>query len=281
MSFAKRQATSPAEKTPVTKKLPKGDSYPTKSAMPPKPKPQPDPNGSLFKFEVIGINDKPFYGSLAECEILHIWEKVLGRAKEEIFAMSYSRSQKRNFKVTFKLNQDILPADVYPEPNFVYYRKSSPGEEVTVDDDSIHCKIIGYTSVKPVELGQLTRVTAKTNDFSVSPSEINAWLVKFGSVGSFFDYEKNSVGMRTDIFETEIVLHRHIPEYLPIAGRKIQISYPGIPRACNNCFEPGHMKRNCKSKRVEWIDRVEAMRKTGDFEDELFGGWISIIERRQ
>jgi hypothetical protein len=278
--MAKRQANSPAEKTSTIKRL----SSVTPPIMPPKKPaaaasvstPEEESEGSLFRFEVIGINDKTFYGSLSECEIIHIWEKVLGRSKEEIFAMSYSRSLTRNFKVTFKLNEKLMPVDIYPEQAFVYYRKSSPGSE---SDDAIHCKIIGYSEVKPVELGQLTRITAKTNDFSVTPAEINAWLAKFGSVSVKYGYEVNSVGVRSDIFETEIVLAKHVPEFLPIAGRKIQISYPGIPRACNNCYQVGHMKRNCRLKKIDWLHRVAEIKKSGDFEDELFGGWIPILQR--
>ena len=249
--------------------------------MPPK-KPAPikdNPDGTLFKFEVTGINDKPFYGSLAECEILLIWEKTLGRSREEIYAMSYNRSLTRNFKVTIKLNLDIIPSEVYPEPTFIFYRKSSPDANDDDEGDAIHCKIIGYDNAKPVELGQVTRITARTNDFTVTPDEINAWLSKYGVVAKTYDYMRNSLGLRSDIFETEIRLARHIPEFLPIAGRKVQISYPGIPKACNNCFGTGHMKRNCKSKKVEWITRVAELRKTGEFVDSMFGGWISILDR--
>jgi len=231
---------------------------------------------------VIGINDKLFYGSLAECEILYVWEKVLGRSREDIFAMSYSRSLTRNFKVTIKLNENLLPSEVYPEANFVYYRKSLETPEdpnAEPKDDAIHCRIIGYDSLRPVELGQLTRITVKTNDFSVTPKDILEWLGKYGSVSVNHDYEKNSLGIRTDVFETEIALARHIPEYLPIAGRKVQVSYPGIPKSCNNCFQTGHLKRNCKLKKRDWLERVAEIRKAEGFDDSMFGGWIAILDR--
>ncbi len=275
-AHSKRQANSPPEKIPVAKRPP--EVIQTAERPQTMSKTKENPNGSLFRFEVIGINDKLFYGSLAECEIINIWEKVLGRSRDEIYAMSYNRSLTRNFKVTFKLNIDAIPREIYPEACFTYYRKSKPDAKED-EDDAIHCKIIGYDNVKPVELGQLTRITAKTNDFAVSSEEIVAWLSKFGSVSANHDYERNSLGLRSDVFETEIVLARHIPEYLPIAGRKIQISYPGIPKACNNCYQTGHMKRNCKSKKVDWLDRVAEIRKSGEFDDSLFGGWISILDR--
>ena len=77
----------------------------------------------------------------------------------------------------------------------------------------------------------------------------------------------------------EIVLARHIPEFLPIAGRKVQVSYPGIPKACNNCFQIGHLKRNCKAKKRNWLERVDELRKSGEFEDPMFGGWIAILDQ--
>lgn len=279
--MSKRLANSPAERLPAEKKVPTTPELTPKfpslmPKMPPKNQAEIVPEGSLFKFEVTSINGKNFYGTLAECEIIKIWEKVLGRSKEEIFAMSYNRSLTRNFKVTFKLHQEILPSDVYPEPTFTYYRKSRPDAE---EDDALVCKIIGYSSIKPAELGQPTKIFVKTNDFAVTPGEINAWLSKFGSVKTPGEYEVNSVGVRSDVYGTVITLVRHIPEFLPISGRKIQISYAGIPKACNNCYQTGHLKRSCKAKKSSWLNRVQEIHKSGEFEDELFGGWIAILDR--
>ena len=236
--------------------------------------------GSLVKFEVIAINDSNYYGALTEEEIIHIWEKVLGRGFDEIYAMSYNRSLTRNFRVTIKSNFEASVSSIYPEPTFEF-RRNKPNATSEDDVDVLTCRLIGYSSVKPAELGQLTRITVKTNDFAVEPEQILDWLAKFGSVSSNHDYERNTVGVRTDVLETEIVLRKHIPEYLPIAGRKVVVAYPGIPKVCNNCYQTGHMKRACKAKRVEWIDKVQELRGTGDFPDEMFGGWISIIEQRK
>lgn len=148
--------------------------------------------GSLVKFEVIAINDKTFYGTLAEVELIYIWEKVLGRSKDEIYAMSYNRSLTRNFKVTFKLNFQAETSEIYPEPTFEYHRRKQVADDID-EYDVILCKFVGYNTVKPAEIGQLTRVTVKTNDFSVDPDQIVPWLARFGSVGAHREYEKNSV----------------------------------------------------------------------------------------
>jgi hypothetical protein len=274
MSSAKRVATSPAEKIPENKKITMLQRTPQASSQPPA-----DPTkGSLVKFEVEKINDSPFYGTLSEIEIVYIWEKILGRSRDEIFAMTYNRSLTRNFRVTFKLTSQIETSSIYPEPTFVFQRKRQDSE---VDFDTQACKIIGYSTVKPAEIGQLTRITVKTNEFTVDVKQIVPWLAKFGSVSSNYDFEKNSMGIRTDIFETEIVLKKHVPEFLPIAGRKVLVHYPGIPRGCNNCYQLGHLKRNCRSKKIDWIDRVAELLNSGEFEEELFEGWIPILAQRK
>jgi hypothetical protein len=80
---SKRAANSPAEKAPENKRSVAVPVALPKEVMSVKPK---DPTkGSLVKFEVVSINNAPFYGTLAEIEILHIWEKVLGRCRSEIY----------------------------------------------------------------------------------------------------------------------------------------------------------------------------------------------------
>jgi hypothetical protein len=272
---SKRQANSPAEKIPESKKM--------FASLLQGGKPREDSSkGSLIRFEVAAIGDKPFYGSLAEIEIIHIWEKVLGRDRSEIYAMSYNRSLTRNFRVTFKLAVSGLTASsIYPESTFEYHRKPLSAES---DDavETLTCKFVGFSNVKPAELGQLTRVTAKTNEFVVDQADILNWLSKFGSVNtSNFDYERNSLGIRTDVLEVEILLKKHIPEYLPVNGRKVLINYPGIPKGCNNCYAVGHLKRNCRETKKDWIERVREMRDSGEYEDELFGGWIAILAQKK
>jgi hypothetical protein len=259
---SKRVATSPAEKMAQDKK------NKTKMSL----------EGSIIKFDVTAINGKTYYGVLSEIEIVYIWEKILGRSKSEIFGMTYNRSLTRNFRVTFKLNEFVLPRSLYPEATFSY-RRAKPDATSEDDVDTLECKFVNYDAVEPVELGQLTRITVTTNGFMVEPKLILAWLAKFGSVSAIHAYEKNSVGIRTDVLETEIALREHVPEYLPVAGRKLQVAYPGIPKSCNHCYQSGHLKRACKNKKLDWIGKVREMRASGKFTDDMFGGWIAIIER--
>ncbi len=206
-------------------------------------------DGSVFRFEVTEINDSNFYGMLSDEEILFIWVKILGRSKDELFGMSFNRSLTRNFRVTFKLNENVLPSTIFHEPNFEFHRPKHNSEKED-DFDVLHCRILNFDAVKPAGLGQLTRITVKTNDFSVPPTKILEWLAKFGSVSANHEYVKNSVGVRTDVLETEIALRKHIPEFLPIDSRKLLVAYPGIPKVCNHCYQVGHLKRSCKNPKL-------------------------------
>jgi len=216
--------------------------------------------------------------ALSEAELAHVWEKTFGRRMDEIFGMSQKRGPNRHFRCTFTLNVVLAHADIHREECFVYRGPNGLGKP-DEDYDSVHCRIFVKNTPKAAEIGQITRVTATTNEFTVSPDEIGKWLAKFGSVSSNYDYVKNSIGLRTDTIEVDLLLRRHIPEFLPIAGSKVQISYIGIPKACIRCYKVGHLRRNCRGAKVEWTDRVADLRKTGEYEDAMFGKWIQILDQ--
>lgn len=267
-TVCKRSAASPLEKSP--KKF-------IMSSLELVSNPQKE--GTRIIIDAIGINDELYYGNLSEPELVFIWEKIFMRSMDEVFGMTQKRSIKRNFRATFTLTHKISASNIYPRENFVFRRRHIDAKSED-DYDSIHCTIVGFNTPLPAEIGTVTRITATTCDFTVDPkTEILPWLACFGAVGTKYDYVRNSVGVRTDVIETEIRLAKHIPEYLPIAGRKIQISYPGIPRMCIKCFGEGHLKRNCRNKKMDWIDKVAEFRATGQYTDAMFGKWISILDQ--
>jgi len=263
----KRLAFSPPENPRNQKKF----------NMAPKKLADPQSEGTRIIIETFGINDVEFFGTLTDEELIFIWEKILQRSVAEIFGMKTKRSMARHFRAIFVLNSKLDLDKTNLSEVFVYRRKK-PDAKTEDDVDNIHCRLIGFDRPRPAEIGQLVRVTASTVEFMVSPNDIIAWLSKFGSVNTHFQYVKNAVGIRTDVIETEIHLKSHIPEYLPIGGKKVLINYPGIKRMCINCYREGHMKRNCKGRRVEWLSKVEEMRKSGLYEDSLFGEWATILD---
>jgi hypothetical protein len=66
----------------------------------------------------------------------------------------------------------------------------------------------------------------------------------------------------------------HVPEWLPMYGKKVRIFYHGMKRQCNGCFHLDHMKWECKEEKINWKAYVNRLRSTGNFEDVLFGQWL-------
>jgi len=263
---SKRLPNSPLEKLEQKKKcnMPKRCS-------------DPQADGTRIIVEAYGINDQEFFGSLRDEELMYIWQKIFNKSTDDIFGMKTKRLMARHFRAIFVLNGNISLSDFYSKSNFVY-RRRRPDASSDDDYDNIHCRLIGFDRVRPAEIGQLVRITASTVDFTVAPKDIVAWLSKFGSVNTNPEYVKNALGIRTDVIEVDLLLKAHIPEYLPVAGKKAQINYAGIKKTCINCYKECHLKRNCRSRKVEWIDKVDAMRKSALYEDSLFGEWTTIID---
>jgi len=71
-------------------------------------------------------------------------------------------------------------------------------------------------------------------------------------------------------------LNKHIPEILPIAGRRMFVTYPGQIKQCKKCFEQGHVSTSCNLK-VDWLDYVIKLMTSGSFRIELFEGWKQAL----
>jgi len=137
--------------------------------------------------------------------------------------------------------------------------------------EKVTCRILGFTKIP--DLGQLVKVHIVTN-FGVEPPGIINWLQKYGNVSSNYSMLKNeTTGLYTDVFETEMVLKRHIHEFLPMYG------YLGIPKVCNKCYRDGHMKRDCKNAAREWIKFVIDLMKEAKIPMEMVGTWEGAIKR--
>ncbi len=224
---------------------------------------------TVVKIELVSINEKPFFGQISDEEILYIWCTVFGRKKEELFGTTSTKSLTRNIRITYKLNAPIKVQEFAEGPNFRY--------EKLFDDVPVVItgKIIGYGTPKPAEIGELTKITVKTN-FGVEASGVINWLKLYGTLQPQFGFAVNpNTGLKT---ESEIILKKHIPEFSPIHGQKCLVSYPGIPRLCNRCYGVGHMRRECNNIKREWIEYVKEL-VNGGVKVEYIGTWIKAIER--
>jgi hypothetical protein len=227
---------------------------------------------TIVKIELQTINGKPFLGQISDDELLYIWTQVFKRKKTELYGITSTKTLTRHVRATFKLKHPIKLTEEFGREEFAYEKILDDGnkEEVTG-------KILGYAAKKPAELGDLVRVTVKAN-LLVESSGILNWLKLYGVVTTG-DFQTNpSTGLKTDVYEAELVLKKHIGEYLPIYGQKAQIFYAGIPRQCNRCYKVGHLRRDCQNKKKDWIAYVIELLEEG-VEESLIGTWKNAVER--
>ncbi len=51
-----------------------------------------------------------------------------------------------------------------------------------------------------------------------------------------------------------------------------------MKKQCNHCYDIGHLKKDCKAEKVQWLEYIEKLRRSGRFEDQMFGNWIEILK---
>ena len=44
-----------------------------------------------------------------------------------------------------------------------------------------------------------------------------------------------------------------------------------------NCYQPNHIRKNCKNPTVGWIDNFQNFKEEHNFSDELYKNWIKIF----
>ncbi len=61
-----------------------------------------------------------------------------------------------------------------------------------------------------------------------------------------------------------------------------KFSYRRITKLCINCYQPGHIKKNCKKiQQLAGLTNVQKFKEEHDFSDELYRNWIKILGLNQ
>jgi hypothetical protein len=81
-------------------------------------------------------------------------------------------------------------------------------------------------------------------------------------------------GFENGPYVVSLKLAYHIPEYLPIWGKKARVYYHGIPIFCGSCHDIGHSRSECRNRAITWTDYIRSLSSTG-IPSELFGSWLS------
>ena len=240
------------------------------------------------EIEIKSINDKPFKGNITRREAKHvIFKDILG------FQFDNFRGVRCGFKgvpiITLMMNSVFNMDDLASREFFTFERKyEKQGQAVT---DVIGCKIrdvrhVHGSSEESNRSDDWTRIVKIEGcDYKVKPEVILGALSHYGEiltdmVEDTFEDEEDSEGTNaTGIYSIKMRLEKHIPQLLPLDGRRIKIYYRSIKKLCTNCFGK-HPRKDCQNQKMAWIDYVRMfVCDNPDFESDLFGRWNEILKR--
>jgi len=88
-----------------------------------------------------------------------------------------------------------------------------------------------------------------------------------------------TTGIGEDNYEVEACLKTHIPEILPINGIRLHVSYLGQLKQCRHCFGQGHIQAICEKEKIDWLEYVATLHKSGLFRVDLFDGWMPTLKQ--
>jgi hypothetical protein len=242
-----------------------------------------------LEVEIQSINDQPFRGSITRQEAKHrIYKEALG------CPFSNFRGARTGYKkcptVTFMLKKAINIDDLAPFQDFSFERKYKKADGTDVVD-VLKGKLKGVRTVyggdaTPSFSDEWTRIVKVEGcDYRVSGDVILEWLGLYGDVLTdlvedvFEDSEDSEGENTTGIYSVKMRLNQNIPQLLPVDGRRIKIYYRNIIKLCTSCFGQ-HSRRDCKEKRVKWIDYVaDFINSNPQIDPALYGRWTTILER--
>lgn len=79
-------------------------------------------------------------------------------------------------------------------------------------------------------------------------------------------------------FSVKMKLHKDIPQFLPMHGKKIRIYYRNMTKLCTNCFGK-HTRKQFRNQKIPWITYVRDFTEQNEHLDEsYYGKWWKIVD---
>ena len=256
----------------------------------------PKPEGSMrdvIIIEIQKINGEMFHGTITYDEASDdIFRGCLGFEDCMLHGVKFAYS---NYPVVrYKLKDQIDIDELYNREHFELRRQVKTGSLIRTD--ILSCKIRGVRNPRARFKNvmndpdqdhdpNLRWVTVEGCDYSLEEDEILVWLRMYGEVfGKLREDIHQHPGSDTNVaivgngnYSVKMRLDVPIPHMLPMFGKKISIYFKGEQKLCTNCFGTHH-RRNCQSRKVQWIDYIKKfMRNNPNVPEEHYGKWTEII----
>jgi hypothetical protein len=196
--------------------------------------------------------------------------------------------------IEFRL-KEVIDIDSLPS-EFDFVIKRDNGIE-----DNFSCKVNGANDRPNERRGEQedpdapwTRwVSIEGTTYSHKTKITKEWLLKYGEFLTELEEDKTvlidedgDIGECSELtvgvgnLKVKMRITDHIPQFIPMNGRKVKIYYRGMEKMCINCYRPGHMKVDCEEDQVVWLEYVERFiaSNTG-IDPSLYGRYVNIVKR--
>jgi hypothetical protein len=230
---------------------------------------------TLVRVEIFKKNDKTFDGRLSRDDLVKVWTEALRQDPLLIDGVASIQIRGFSLRINYRLKKAVVPSKIFKKPDFEWEKTLPFGQF-----EWFSGRILGLFTDE-ASIGDTVTVCVNRTALEFNDSQIEDWLLNFGTVAGSFNYLKDKNGLKTDNLEVEVTLRKHIPEYLPMYGRRIRIYYLGMQKQCNNCFELGHIKSACEEEKKDWFSFIEELIDSGDYKKSLFGDWPEVIQRKR
>jgi hypothetical protein len=244
--------------------------------------------------EILSLDGKDFVGTITPTEARKvILEEVLGFTQEDLSGIKIGFNRGRI--ITYKLKQQHDIDKLYKIEFFDF--KRSRGLEVS----TVSCKIRGVRdptrrneqATRQVRQPQEQWVDDGTRivriigcEYRLLESEILDWLCLYGEVITEiteepYEDEQGSADKLPPIgngtYLVTMRLKKDMPNWVPMYGRKVCLSYKGITKECNSCYGP-HLKKFCKNERMSLEEYADKFRAKNMYVPEQLYGKLAKLE---
>lgn len=252
---------------------------------------------NFVKVDVTKRNGEEYKASYLPGEaVTKIWNGCFGLEPSMLAGVSVER--KNHPVLTFRL-KEVQDVDKLFRKRIFKYKKRVEDEngcysvvEIEVEVRGIRLETDdGAESASASGDPNIKWITIDTHGYDLDEEQVRLGMSSFGMLLTEFreqtlrfteeEIEEMRDGGLEDLepiglgtYSVKMRMDREMPQLLPLGGKKIRVYYKGIRKLCNNCFEPGHLKRDCKKERVDWMAYIDMFKKQFEFADGVFlGRW--------
>ena len=179
----------------------------------------------------------------------------------------FSAKLRRFYSITFAVDDEVSSADIVEaiakagvaveHIESIQYRSSNRSWCVQFTDqlskEFILEKGVIHLGGVPVFVGDADFRVVIVKIYEAPPempdTVVLGRLSHYGRVLSFRRDRGLATGILNGVRTARMRLSREIPSAIRIAGENVFISYPGQPKTCRKCGDPGHLAQGCKQPR--------------------------------